>query len=507
MSSEAPTVGIKWELLEPARELGCRRSMIRTPRSIVVVVFLFAFALRLAWILRVQHPIDAIYSDMAGYVDRAEGLVFHVAPPDPRLLAIYPWGTHALVALEFVVLGRHAETSMAIFYALLGAVPAACMVVLTVHLVPSRLVAAFVGALVAIWPPQIAFAAFFLSEPWFAAAIAVQAVLTVRDWRRPYGLLAVGAISSIAFVVRPQFILTWGFDLVSRAFSLVRRRGLRRTAGALFWICLPVALAAGGSAVRLHHLSGHWGLISANDQMTRLWADTDVCMLRSHWKTAEGRDLYWWFSPPSKPVRNARDVAEFEGFIADPDILRRIRKERLQGVTLTARLARTWGNEKLLFTGNLPWPESNYKEPSWRFSLMEWSAAAMLYAILPFAALGALLGRKNRTLWIATTGLATMLFCAALFFGEARYHVPYDPFAILLAVTGCCEIARRTTARLGRFRRGRRSAERAQADHPRAVNSPQLAGAARYDAQPRANSPSLGPALRVLGFVTVHNRP
>jgi hypothetical protein len=281
----------------------------------------------------------------------------------------------------------------------------------------------------------------------------VQAVLTARDWRRPYGLLGVGAISSIAFVVRPQFILTWGLDVASRAWALLGRRGLPRTAGALFWLCLPVALTVVGSAVRLHHLSGHWGLISANDQMTRLWAETDVCELKSHWKTPDGEDVYYWFSPPSKPVRKPSDVAEFEGFIADPDILRRIRRERLRGVPWTARLARTWGNEKLLFTGNLPWPESNYKDPTWRFSLMQWSSLAMLYGILPLAALGALLGRKNRTLWISATSVATLLFCAAVFFGEARYHVPYDPFAILLAVTACYEIARRVVARVRRLRR------------------------------------------------------
>jgi hypothetical protein len=481
--------------------------MIRTPRRIMAAVFVLAFALRLGWLLQVQHPIDAVYSDMAGYVDRADGLVFHVPPPDPRLLAIYPWGTHVLVALEFAVLGRHAETSIAILHALLGAIPPACMVVLSMHLVQSRAVAAVVGALVAIWPPQIAYGAFFLSEPWFAAAIAVQAALTVQNWRRPYGLLAVGAASSIAFAVRPQFILTWGLDVVSRAFALLRRRGPRRMGGALFWICLPVALTVGASAVRLHALSGHWGLISANDQMTRLWADTDIWMLRSHWKTPDGRDIYWWFSPPSKQPRNVSDVAVFEGFIADPDILRRIRQERLRGVTWTARLARTWNNEKLLFTGNLPWPESNYTRPSWRFSLMRCSAAVMLYAILPLAALGALFGRKNRALWITATSLGTMLFSAALFFGEARYHVPYDPFAILLAVTGCSEIARRTARSLARLRRQRRLVEAGQAAHSKTVNGPQLAGVARYDARPRVGPPSLGPAQRGPSFASADYRP
>ena len=127
-----------------------------------------------------QHPLDAVYSDMGGYVDRADGLLAHKTPSEPRVLTIYPWGAHALLALEFLVLGRHARVALAIDAAFVGAVPAPCMAALSARLVPSRPVAAMVGVLVALWPPQVAFTGFFLSEIWFAAAIAGQAALTVQ---------------------------------------------------------------------------------------------------------------------------------------------------------------------------------------------------------------------------------------------------------------------------------------------------------------------------------------
>src|SRR5277367_2413230 len=95
----------------------------RAPRGIAVVavaVFLLAFAVRLAWLLRVQSPLDAVYSDMQGYVERAEGLLAGKTPAEPRILTMFPPGTHCIVALEFLVLGRHARTAIAVVHALVG---------------------------------------------------------------------------------------------------------------------------------------------------------------------------------------------------------------------------------------------------------------------------------------------------------------------------------------------------------------------------------------------------
>ncbi|MGH7436476.1 MAG: hypothetical protein ACRENE_12455, partial [Polyangiaceae bacterium] len=140
--------------------------------STLLFTFLVAFGVRLAWMLLVQNPLSVIYSDMGTYVERAEELMWHLSTPDPRVLAIYPWGTHTLMALEFTVLGRHAELPLAVTHAFIGAIPAPCMVVVTSRIVRSDAVAAVVGFLVAFWYPQVAFAAFFLSEPWYSAAIA-----------------------------------------------------------------------------------------------------------------------------------------------------------------------------------------------------------------------------------------------------------------------------------------------------------------------------------------------
>jgi hypothetical protein len=157
---------------------------------IAMSAFLLAFVVRLIWILRVQSPLDAEYSDMRGYVARAEGLLAHDVPAEPRELTLYPFGTHCLLALEFLVLGRHAGRAIAVAHALVGAIPAACAPVLTVRLLPRRWAAALVGGLVALWVPQVCFAGFFLSEIWFSAAIALHACLTTCNWKRPSAGLA-----------------------------------------------------------------------------------------------------------------------------------------------------------------------------------------------------------------------------------------------------------------------------------------------------------------------------
>jgi hypothetical protein len=419
---------------------------------IATAAFVVAFVVRLVWILRVQSPFDAVYSDMGGYVARADELLAHRMPPDPRLLTMYPFGTHYLLALEFLVFGREARLAIAIVHALVGAVPAACAPVLMVRLVPRRWAAVLAAALVALWYPQIAFAGFFSSELWFSAFIALHACLAVSAWNRPRRSLGGGVAAALAFVVRPQFMLTWLVAIAGQSLSLVRRRGLWRGARGVAWVVLPLALAVGGSSTRLHRLSGHWGLI-AESGINRVWADTDLCKVASSWHPPGGGTLNYWFSPPSKqPCPDSRGVS-FTGFIADPVILDKIRRDHLRGVSWARRVWRMGGNVRLLLDRNLPWPESNYRDP-WRYALQKWFAIGIRAVILPLCVAGLVLGPRNATMLILAANLVTVVVAAAIFFGEARYHVPYDPFGIVLAIAGGREVVVRVRnlVRRRRFR-------------------------------------------------------
>jgi hypothetical protein len=427
------------------------------PRGIAPIalgVFLLAVAVRLVWLFKVQSPLDAVYSDMGGYVDRAQLLLANKTPADPRVMTMYPPGAHSLIALEFLALGRESRRAIGIAHAIIGAIPAPCLTFLTVDLIPSRLAAALVGTLVALWYPQACFTAYFSSEMWFSAAVALHACLTVRHWKRPPGQLATGVAGAVAFVVRPQFILAWMMDLGARLFAVTWRRGPVAAVRSVVWLVLPVALTMAGTSARFHKLTGRWGLISES-ALNRVWADTDICQVKATWKTPNGETWSYWFSPPSKPAHKPVNEVQFDGYILDSKILDRIRHERMRGVPWYKQLQRRYENVKLLVTGNLPWPESNYRDP-WRAQLQQVFADTLLIVVLPLAALGLALGPWNRTMRILAANIATVIIAAAYFYGEARYNIPYAPFALLLAVTGVYELFRRGL-RLARGVRERRA--------------------------------------------------
>src|ERR1019366_7866501 len=113
-------------------------------------------------------------------------------------------------------------------------------------------------------------------------AIALHACFVAYDVRRKSGQLCAGVLASIAFVVRPQFLLTWLFEMGGRTLVLLRRRGVLGTVRGVAWLTLPMALTLAACSVRLHALAGHWGIIADNGNINKVWAETDICKLEAH---------------------------------------------------------------------------------------------------------------------------------------------------------------------------------------------------------------------------------
>jgi hypothetical protein len=422
------------------------------PRAITLGVFVLAFAVRLAWALRVQSPVTAVFSDMGGYVQRARWLLDGTIPSDIEGLFIYPWGAHCFIGLELAVFGLDAPVAIAVVHALVGAVPAACMVPLTLRLLPSPAAAAAAGVLVALWQPQIIYVGFFLSEIWFSALVALHAVLSARRATGGARSCAVGLLSASAFVVRPQFLLTWLVDTCAHVVSRYRHRGLRQAGVVLAWLAVPMAVAIAVSSVRLHGLSGRWGLISDNANLNRLFADTDVCRVEATWESARGEHFHWQFSPPAKQPCESEGVVRFDGFIGDPRLLEPIRQEWLRGVSWTARVTRAMRNAELLAVGNDLFPENGYEESPFRRDLQRGFAAVLLFGVLPLCGVGLVLGPPDRLKFLVLANVASVVIAAARYYGESRYRVPYDPFAILFAVVGAHELGARSIALARRLR-------------------------------------------------------
>jgi hypothetical protein len=428
--------------------------------AIVLVVSAVAFAVRLAWILRVQSPHDAVYSDMGGYVARADELLQGTASGDPRLLAFYPWGTHVLIALEFAAFGRSSVVGIAVTHALVGALPVACVVLLSARLVESRLLVAGAGLVAALWQPQIAFAGFFMSEIWFTAAITLGAWLLVLQMEKgtrslgALGSLGAGCAFAAAFVIRPQVLLTCallGLALAPRVLrsviDCVRASRTGRTTSRLRWIgrwgllVAPLLLAIVGSSIRLHRLTGRFGLISENGAVMKLFADTTVSRIEASWTSADGTSHVAWFSPAmNHPVRE-EDIVRLKGYVGDPDVLERIRKARVDRMSLAQRAKRMKRHVVHLVSRNFPNPEEDFHGDPRRAWLQRAFARATL-GLLPLAAIGVFSMRRRVAGIVVIANLVTIVVVAACFYAEARYRVPYDPFLVIAATAGLASLVR-----------------------------------------------------------------
>jgi hypothetical protein len=171
-------------------------------------------------------------------------------------------------------------------------------------------------------------------------------------------------------------------------------------------------------------------------------------MVEAQWSAPNG-DRWAWLFGSSKPIDGPATDANterFEGFIADAEILERIRRRRLEGVPLTRRLRRLADNASLLVARSVPWPEVHRRE-RWRRQLQR-GFANWLFPVLGLAALGLFSLRRHPAAALAIRAhLGTILFVGTFYLGEARYRVPYDPLLLVLATVGLWRIGGVVAAR------------------------------------------------------------
>jgi hypothetical protein len=417
----------------------CETSIVRSIAWATVTLALFV---RVYWVLRVQSPYDAIYSDMQGYVDRANAELGRGPTLYPRVMALYPYGAHYVYAALFRVIGFEHRTVIGLVQAALTAAPGYFLVLFASRLVTSERLLFAVGILFAAWQPVVWCVGYFLSEVPFLSLLFLNAWLCVRfaeQGKRPFAL---GLTGAVLFTIRPQFVLT--FALLAVAYVIGRRkvafgpRAVRR----LGWVLAPWVVIVGFSAVRHRHFTGHWGLISENGAMNRFFADTTVAKLEARWTDSRGGQWFYWFESPAKKHVGERDVARINAYVAEPDVLDELRRHRLRGKSLAWRVKRALLAVRLLWDKNDPWPEVNRAPPGLRLSLHLGFGSVVRWVLLPLACLGAVVARKGAAYVVVMAHLLTLVVLAMLFFPEARYRVPYDPFLLVLAAAAVGEVAR-----------------------------------------------------------------
>jgi hypothetical protein len=446
-----------------------------------------ALATRLAWVIGVHPPEEALFSDMAHYVARAQQLASEGVVLGQRSLAWQAFGTHTLLAIPLWLIGPTSAAGLELA-GLLWAGMAALTVVLTHRLARAALPerwgvwpARCIGLVALVWLPLVSHAGFFVSETPYACALTAATLACVRLVESGARPLAAGSLAALAFVLRPQCGL---FFALIFALWLLDRIAQRRARPAVFvhvgtreaaTFALPLLLALVWSLVRFWMHTGYFGSVAESATMnltagrchnivTQAFADADaLARSEAEHDTQDGRRV----SLPGFRALGRRDDAnllslrpalghesiKFVGALGDPDIHRAIRARCYAATGVGGQLHYAFVNAALLWFVARPWPESSdarhpeLLHPSLRFR----DVAAVL---APLGLLGMVLSlagwRRDPKLALVGLQVLSLLIVSALVFGAPRLRVPHDP-ALFVLVAGAIGwlLERRIRSRVG----------------------------------------------------------
>jgi hypothetical protein len=343
------------------------------------------------------------------------------------------------------------------------------------------------GLVLLVWIPLISHTGFFISETPYACVLLATTLGIVRLIQDGRGAVCAGIFGAMAFALRPQsavfFLLlglVWLVDRRRRDAFGIRGSWSRRVdvhAALLFSLPLAVALAISVIRVRVH--TGEFGAIAENGSMnltagrchnivTRSYPSQDA--LESAQRTGSP-DADRRISLPGfralgregpehplalRPALGGESI-DLVGYIGDAKVHREIRERCRAATGISGQLRYAVINTALLWVVARPWPESSdQRAPQLLPLAVRGRDLAALVAPLGvvgmiIALLGWALPRSGRSaepaepaepseherracLGVCALQFASILLISALFFGTPRLRVPYDPYALVLAL-------------------------------------------------------------------------
>src|SRR5262245_22476702 len=120
----------------------------------LLLVTLLAFVVRLRWNIEVHPPLDHVYSDMAGYLGRANLLYDEPWKPAAHM-TLFPYGTHVFVYLVKLLFGRDNKASIGVAYAVMGAIAVAFTYATAARFSPRPWVRRITGLILIFYYPWI----------------------------------------------------------------------------------------------------------------------------------------------------------------------------------------------------------------------------------------------------------------------------------------------------------------------------------------------------------------
>ncbi len=433
-----------------------------------IAIFVAALIVRLHWNL-VVHPLgDYIYSDMNGYNSRADRLVRDPFTPY-EYHAFFPFGTHMMVAGFKLVFGAEGFASIAVAYAIGGALCVLAAHRIAIALSSARWVPPAVGLLGIFYYPHLSTGGYMLSELPFSMFFMLAVWCSVRliDHGRRSDALLMGTCAGFAAWMRPQVLMAVA---LLGLFWLIRRRALPKLRVAhLVLAGIPLALLLGLSAAHFRFQTGRNGLVSENGPFNMVFGRCHNSKIESlpdglghgkvHFRPPEflqlnnllERRLKEGLEPPVKLDPIIGDVLNYKGYIGDRERHNAYIRECLDKTTWWRQVEYSYLNAILLWRYNVPWPDSGRAQ--WREPSRVWTKAHEVLFALPSVLFLVTLGRRRwaRQGWVAVHMLAVIVV-AAMYFGGTRHRASYDLLFVFFALEVYAVVFALAWQRYRRFR-------------------------------------------------------
>ncbi|MBK6917158.1 MAG: hypothetical protein IPH07_07145 [Deltaproteobacteria bacterium] len=432
-----------------------------------LAIFVAALVVRVHWNLFVHPPADYVYSDMNGYVGRAEGLF--VQPWSKReYAAFYPWGTHVLMFAVERVFGKGQLGPVGVAFAVIGAANAMFGYLLARRASRFAWVAPVVGTFLVLDYPMISLSGYFLSETPFALGMLAGTWLLLRvvDHGRRRDAWLAGFALAFATVMRPQILVA--VALLGPLWFFGRRLWPRLTLRLLLHAAAPLLLVLAFSAWRLHYHTGRYGLISENGSFNQVFGRCHVTKIIAL-PDQPSRSRTVFGPPPLLQLAKRASLAPGEwpqldpvidkyfyyyGYIGDAEKHGEYMRQCVAQGGLAKQAEFALVHVLMLWRYNVLWPDSG--KGKWAAVATTWGVVHASVFAIP-AVLAALLvfwPARHPKLALVAVHLWSAFIVAAIYFGDVRLRTPYDPIIVLLAVELCAMLGtaawRRWTRNRGR---------------------------------------------------------
>lgn len=407
---------------------------MRECRVHIIIVAVLSLAAAAYQVYYVHHPLESVYADMRGYIERAWDLVG--APSVVPYERFYPPGTHYLFALVFAVFGYSAGfATIALLQILFLTAANVFSYQIAVLLFSNNRAALVLASVLSVFLPRVALVSFYVAEPLFLFLITSGQLLLLHALTKQPSRTAIyvsGLLFGFAIITKGQAL---AFTAGAVAVMLLPRfRRVRRLSPLfVFGAALPVVSI---SAINSNIAGRPMLSVAANDMFNSYLGQSQRRGIGCY---DDSSNTFYFFHNNNSYFNELLSAPmAIRASILDRDYFRRATLKLWSDQPLI-QLVRSLNNIRELFLPELYWPLRDVKqqEKSAAWSAWIWSWVSFILGSWGLA----LAVRRGRWTWqicfitIPLLGIAAMAFVSM---GQPRYLVPFQFHIMLLSMPVLC---------------------------------------------------------------------